>query len=79
MGVEGGGRQEGRHAFSLKAAIGRTVHCLGLDQKSVNIVVPPNRRAHGGTAKLAPLWLSGSGGSYSNSSCSSSVPPTRGV
>ena len=52
------GVQAGRHAFSLKAAIGRTVHCLGLDQKSVNIIVPQSQGAQwdGGAGSIMALW-----------------------
>lgn len=54
----GGGGGTGRHAFSLKAAIGRTVHCLGLDQKSVNIIAPQSQGARwdGQTGSIMALW-----------------------
>lgn len=65
-GVEGGGRGGGgtsRHAFSLKAPIGRTV--LGWISNPSTLLCP-NSKELSGTEKAAPLWLSGGGGSNSN-------------
>lgn len=56
-----GGRGGGvdRHAFSVKAAIGRTAHCLGLDHKPVNIFWCPNREKRSGTVEAAPAVAPG--------------------
>lgn len=60
VGWSGGGVAS-RHAFSLKAAIGRTV--LGWIANPSTLLCP-NREELSGTVEAAPLWLLGGGGCY---------------
>lgn len=57
------GRGASRHAFPLKAPIGRTVLGWIADPSTL---LCPNSKELSGTEKAALLWLSGGGGSYSN-------------
>lgn len=61
----GGGGQAGT-PFHLKLRLEEQCTVLGWI-RNPSTWLCPNRREHCGTAKPAPLWLSGGGGSYSNS------------
>lgn len=65
----GGGSERAGTPFHLKLLLEEQCTVLGWI-RNPSTLLRPNRRERGGTVKPAPLWLSGSGRSCSNSSCS---------